>query len=171
MSATELGNGYEPAAVRAALARLLASPPICKSAQLTNFLSFVVEEALAGRGDRIKAYTVATSALGRGETFDPQTDPIVRVEAARLRRALRAYYANGEHDQAIMIELPTGTYTPVFRLLERQGGSAAVRLYESVRAIIVYARQNRHLLLLMGAIALLVSVTVDILEALILRAI
>ena len=50
-------GGADPTAIRAALAQLLASPPFCKSAQLTNFLRFVVEETLAGRGDRIKAYT------------------------------------------------------------------------------------------------------------------
>ena len=68
----------------------------------------MVEETLAGRGDRIKAYTIATAALGRDDNFDPQIDPIVRVEAGRLRQALRQYYAaEGRHDP-IVIDLPVG---------------------------------------------------------------
>ena len=157
--------------VRAALARLLASSPFCKSAQLANFLSFVVEETLAGRGGRIKAYTIATGALGRDETFDPQTDPIVRVEAARLRRALRAYYADGGADEAIVIELPTGAYMPVLRSRRPQRPTALTRLRQSTQelhALVVYARENRRLLLLIFGIAVVVSVIADLVDALIL---
>ncbi len=86
-----------------------------KSGQLASFLRFVVQETLAGRGDRIKAYTIATAALGRDDNFDPQIDPIVRVEAGRLRRALRHYYANEGSSDPVVIDLPVGHYTPVFR--------------------------------------------------------
>ena len=110
-------GGHDPSAIRGALAQLLASPPFCKSAQLANFLRFVVEETLAGRGGRIKAYTIATAALGRDDGFDPQADPIVRVEAARLRRALRDYYADQGRDAPIVIELPIGHYAPSFHRL------------------------------------------------------
>lgn len=162
----EPGKGHDSAAVRAALAHLLDSPPFRKSAQLANFLRFVVEEALAGRGGRIKAYTIATTALGRDETFDPQTDPIVRVEAARLRRALRSYYADGGAADAIMIELPTGTYAPVFRSIRPQRRTAAARLCATVRELAAFARQNRRLLLLIFVVAAAVSVTVEIIEVL-----
>ena len=131
MPESDAKSGHDPAIIRAALAQLLASPPFCKSAQLTNFLRFVVEETLAGRGDRIKAYTIATAALGRDEGFDPQADPIVRVEAARLRRALQNYYADQGRDAPIVIELPTGHYTPSFRAhadqFRRNSTPAAIR--------------------------------------------
>lgn len=161
--------GHEPDAddVRTALAGLIASPPLCKSAQLANFLNFVVEEALAGRGDRIKAYTIATAALGRGETFDPQTDPIVRVEAARLRRALRAYYANGGADDPVVIELPIGTYTPVLRVRQPQHRTALGSLRAAAHELLDYARENRSLLLLIFGIAAAVSVTVELFDILI----
>ena len=123
-------SGHDPATIRAALAQLLASPPFCKSAQLANFLRFVVEETLAGRGGRIKAYTIATAALGRDDGFDPQADPIVRVEAARLRRALRNYYADQGRDAPIVIELPTGHYTPSFHALA--GPSHAMTMRERI---------------------------------------
>src|SRR5215510_5329524 len=100
--------------VRAALERIVASPTFRASTQLAAFLRFVVEAALGGQGDRIKGYTIAVEALGRSADFDPQTDPIVRVEAGRLRRALERYYANGGADDPIAIELPRGSYAPTF---------------------------------------------------------
>jgi hypothetical protein len=159
--------GLDPAVIRATLANLLARPPFLKSTQLANFLHFVVEEALAGRGGRIKAYTIATTALGREDSFDPLTDPIVRVEAARLRRALNAYYADRGANDAIKIELPTGTYTPVFSPQRQQHRPAPKQLRQSGREFVAYARANRHLLLLIFAIAVVVSLTVEILDLLI----
>ena len=164
MLKSESGGGLDPAEVRAALAQLLGSPTFRKSAQLSNFLRFVVEETLAGRGGRMKAYTIATAALGRDEAFDPQSDPIVRVEAARLRRALRAYYANGGADDGVVIELPTGSYAPVFRPLRQQRRSGAARLRDSVHELAACARENRRLLLLFFAIAVAVSVIVELLD-------
>ena len=75
-------------AVRAELHRILASPNFDASERSRNFLAYVVEEALAGRADRIKAYTIATAVFGRDEGFDPQLNSIVRIEAGRLRRWL-----------------------------------------------------------------------------------
>lgn len=103
------------ACIRAALARLVASRAFSQSPQLARFLTFVVEETQAGRGQRIKAYTIATDALGREASFDPQNDPIVRVEAGRLRQALDSYYATGGHDDPVVVELPRGRYVPTFR--------------------------------------------------------
>jgi len=159
----------EPAEIRAALADVLASAPFSKSAQLTNFLRFVVEETLAGRSERIKAYTIATAALGRDETFDPQADPIVRVEAARLRRALRTYYADGGAAQPIVIELPTGTYAPVFRAPERRAATTAGAARKTLDELFAFADTNRRLLLAVFAIAIFVSLTVELLEELVFR--
>jgi hypothetical protein len=96
------------------LTRVLRSPAFRDSLRLASFLKFVVEAALGGKGDRIKSYTIAVEALGRGPAFDPQTDPIVRVEAGRLRNALARYYATTGCDDAILIDMPRGTYVPVF---------------------------------------------------------
>jgi TolB-like protein/Tfp pilus assembly protein PilF len=75
----------------------------------------VVEETLSGRTERIKAYSVATSVFGRDASFDPQTDPIIRIEASRLRRSLERYYLTaGKHDP-VRIEIPKGSYVPTFR--------------------------------------------------------
>src|SRR3954468_43014 len=100
---------------------VLTSPQFRGCPQLVSFLRFVVTTTLDGHGDRLKGYTIAVEALGRGERFDPQSDAIVRVEAVRLRRALARYYAGeGAHD-AVLIELRRGSYVPSLR---RRGGNA-----------------------------------------------
>jgi hypothetical protein len=71
----------------------------------------VVEATLRGASDRIKGYTIAVEALGRADDFDPQADPIVRVEAMRLRRALARYYANGGARDAVVIDVPLALET------------------------------------------------------------
>jgi hypothetical protein len=111
----------DPSAVRAGLDRVVASRPFDTSPKLTSFLRFVVESTLAGRGIRLKGYTIGVEALGRSANFDPQIDPIVRVEAIRLRAALARYYAGaGSHDPVI-IEMPRGHYVAHFRWARRFG--------------------------------------------------
>ena len=105
----------DTANVYAALDRVCASAPFATSRKLTSFLCFVVEATLAGHGDRLKGYTIGVEALGRRESFDPQTDPIVRVEATRLRRALARYYGGEGARDPVVIELPLGNYMPRFR--------------------------------------------------------
>ncbi len=100
-------------AVGAAMARIVASEAFRDSPQLRAFLAYIVKEALAGRAADLKGYSIATQALGRPTSFDPQTDPIVRVQAGRLRQALTEYYAaNPQAD--VVIRLEKGTYAPAF---------------------------------------------------------
>jgi adenylate cyclase len=70
---------------------------------------------LAGRSDQLKGYTIAQEVFGRGEEFDPALDPIVRIEARRLRRALERYYLVAGGRDAVHIDIPKGRYVPVFR--------------------------------------------------------
>ena len=99
-------------AIREQLVRILNSGPFHQSQRRQRFLEYLVNEALAGRGERLKAYNVALEVFERPETFDPITDPLVRIEAARLRDKLREYYGTDGQDDPIHIDLPKGTYTP-----------------------------------------------------------
>ena len=76
-------------AIREQLVRILNSGPFHQSQRRQRFLEYLVNETLAGRGGRLKAYNVALEVFDRPETFDPITDPLVRIEAARLRDKLR----------------------------------------------------------------------------------
>ena len=111
--AIELGD-FPQSQVRDALERVLTSPEFVRSKRISAFLRYVVEETLAGRGDRLKAFTIAMDVYERDESFDPRTDTIVRVEAGRLRRRLKHYYATAGRDDPVHIDLPKGGYTPKF---------------------------------------------------------
>ena len=100
--------------VRAHLGRILRSPDFAAAPQLSNLLEYIVERKLAGEEGSVKAYTIATEALGRGPEFDPQSDPIVRVQARRLRQSLQLYYAGPGASETMRIVLPVGAYVPHF---------------------------------------------------------
>ena len=100
--------------IRQAVSRLLASKGFVRSTRLRALLEYLVEESLAGRGEKIKATTVAIEVFGRDENFDQQADPIVRVEAGRLRQRLAEYYREQGEADPVGIDIPKGGYRPVF---------------------------------------------------------
>jgi tetratricopeptide (TPR) repeat protein len=110
--------------VRAQVARMTASTVFATSPQLRAFLVFVVEAVLRGQDKRLKGYTIGVEVLRRDINFDPQLDPIVRVEATRLRRAIERYYAGPGAQDTILIDLPRGGYAP--RIRWRDSVAAAV---------------------------------------------
>jgi hypothetical protein len=111
-SAPILLNQPNAAAVRAQVERMTASSVFRNSPQLATFLWFIVEAQLRGKGERLKGYTIGVEVLRRDTNFDPQVDPIVRVEATRLRRALERYYGGPGANDTIVISLPRGGYAP-----------------------------------------------------------
>ncbi|HEY3518260.1 MAG TPA: hypothetical protein VGL98_14520, partial [Gammaproteobacteria bacterium] len=110
--------------VRAALERVLASRVFEQAARSSGFLRFVVEQTLAGQGERLKGYTIAVEVFGRPPDFDAQTDPLVRVEAGRLRRRLIEYYADEGRDDPVRLELPRGSYAVVSTHQAAKAGEA-----------------------------------------------
>ena len=108
--------GQEPSAdeIRAALNELLGWPALARSPQLADLLRYVVEKTLRGEAASIKAYSIAVDVLGRPPSFDPQADPIVRVQARRLRALLDEFHASGASRADVQIQLPRGRYVPEF---------------------------------------------------------
>jgi TolB-like protein len=100
--------------IRAELDRVLRSAHFTTSDRNRRFLQYVVEETLAGRAERLKAYTIATVVFGRPDSFDPQMDPVVRMEAGRLRRALERLYLIDGDMGSVQITIPKGRYVPEF---------------------------------------------------------
>lgn len=99
---------------RTQLQRILKSSDFDATARERRFLGYVVEETLSGRASRIKAYSIAVEVFGRDASFDPQTDPIVRIEAGHLRRSLERYYLTAGQADPILITIPKGAYVPTF---------------------------------------------------------
>ena len=104
-----------PDEVRTAVTHIVVSDTFKRSPQLSAFLRYVVDALLNGHSGRIKGYTIGVEVLRRDINFDPQLDPIVRVEATRLRRTLERYYQGPGAADRVMIEIPLGTYVPTFR--------------------------------------------------------
>jgi tetratricopeptide (TPR) repeat protein len=116
-----------PAEIEAALARVLGQMDAGLGGRSRAFLQFIVSESLAGRANRLKAFTIALAVFERDSSFDPQTNSIVRVEATRLRRWLERYYTTVGANDPIIVRIPRGGYAPEF---QRRGnvspaGSAA----------------------------------------------
>ena len=104
------------AEVRQALERIVTQAPFAQSLRLSKFLAYVVEETLAGRGDKIGGYSVGLDVFDKPDDFDPRTDTNVRVEAGRLRRRLDDYYRGLGAEDMVRIIVPKGSYVPRFHV-------------------------------------------------------
>lgn len=114
MLAGQSFSAQDEALIRDELDKILSSKRFVNANRISNLLRYVVEEALAGRRDRIKAFSIAQDVFGRDVNFDQQRDPIVRVEASRLRKCLVNYYQSPGPDSIFLIDIPKGGYAPTF---------------------------------------------------------
>ena len=126
-----MGGAPTEEEVRSQLECVLAHRDFEASARTRQFLQFIVEEALAGHGDRLKGYTIAVEVFGRSPDFDPSLDPIVRIQAGRLRRVLEHYYLVAGGTDPVIISVPKGGYVPAFTRNETASESS-VSAAESV---------------------------------------
>ncbi|MEW9805449.1 tetratricopeptide repeat protein [Mesorhizobium sp. ZMM04-5] len=95
--------------------RILASSEFRASTRRREMLQYLVEETLSGRAHALKGYAIGVSVFRRGEDFDAQSDPVVRLEARRLRRDLASYYVLEGRDNPLRISIPKGHYAPEFQ--------------------------------------------------------
>src|SRR5579872_5654160 len=103
--------------IRRQLERILASKAFRQVDRLQRFLSFIVTETLGGHGDNLKEFLIGVEVFGKESSFDPRMDPIVRVQARRLRARLTRYYREEGRGDEIIIDLPKGGYAPSFQRL------------------------------------------------------
>ena len=115
--ACSLDNSIPRELIVAALEGILASREFRNSPRKRRFVQFVVNETLAGHSDHIKAYTIALDVFDRDASFDPMLDPIVRIQAGRIRRSLERYYDTEGADDRVRITIPKGSYVPYFDLM------------------------------------------------------
>ena len=108
-------NGFSIAELHAQIDKILASREFSHSARMGRFLRFSFDKTLRGEEEELKEYVLGLAVFDRNDEYNPQVDPIVRVEARLLRAKLNRYYeSEGSHDP-ILIEYPKGRYVPVFR--------------------------------------------------------
>src|SRR5678815_1421919 len=116
--------------IRVQARRIQASPHFSRSRTLCRLLDFVVETTLHGKEHELKEYRLGAEVLGRGENFDPRTDPIVRLQAAKLRSRLAEYYAAEGRSDPIVISIPKGAYVPIFTGPADSAGTPQLRATE-----------------------------------------
>lgn len=141
----QLGLVTDPAAVRAQLERLLQHPLFANSKRYPALLAYTVEQTLLGNAPDLKERSIGIEVFGRAPTYDANADPIVRITAGEVRKRLGLYYYDSAHSGELVIELPVGSYVPVFRpagLTEEAspdlgGPEASVPPSESIPAAIV----------------------------------
>jgi TolB-like protein/tetratricopeptide (TPR) repeat protein len=109
----DVGSDFFKESVREHVRRLLQFRGFVHARQLSSLLSYTIEETLAGRGAQIKEITIGIDVFGRPPSFDPRVDPIVRVQATKLRIRLKEYYESEGAGEALRIAFPKGGYVPV----------------------------------------------------------
>ena len=102
------------------LRRVLQSKHFAKAKKKSRFLEFVCDQAFLGNADKLNEYLIGVEVYERGTDFNPQDDPIVRVQAHEIRRALKDYYEEEGKDSPFRLELPPGHYVPVFTRIAAQ---------------------------------------------------
>jgi tetratricopeptide (TPR) repeat protein len=116
-----------PEDVREALAKVLASPDFSSAGRLGPFLAHLVGAALAGETDRLKESVLGVEFFDRGSDYDPRLDPVVRIEARRLRLRLEKYYASEGASDQTRIDLPKGGYIPSFAIAASEAATISRR--------------------------------------------
>ena len=131
--------------VRAQVERILASRIFSRSGRLNRFLRFAVEQALSGCADHLKEQLIGVEVFDRKPDYDPRIDPIVRVEARRLRSKLKAYYASPGRADFLVLAFPKGSYVPTFKCrttLAAEPRIASVEKPSGERSIVVLPFTN-----------------------------
>jgi hypothetical protein len=128
---------------REELRRILQSHYFANAPKRTRFLEFVAEQTLLGNADKLNEYLIGVQVYGRGTDFNPQQDPIVRVQAHEIRRALKKYYEEQGKTSAWQIDLPAGHYVPVFSRADHDEDTAKER-----QRNVAPARRRSHAVLL-----------------------
>ncbi len=100
--------------VRDQLERLLVHPLFSNSKRYPALLAYVVDQTLRGNGPELKERSIGIEVFGRSPAYDANADPVVRITAGEVRKRLTQYYYDSTHDGELVLELPTGSYVPVF---------------------------------------------------------
>lgn len=107
-------NGEARVVILRELDKILDSPPFRGSSRRKEFLSYVVHHSLEGQHEQLKERIIGTEVFHREADYATGDDPVVRVQAGEVRRRLEQYYHTAPLDLPVRIEIPLGSYCPVF---------------------------------------------------------
>ena len=106
----------DPAAIREQLARLLVHPLFANSKRYPALLAYTVDQTLLGNASELKERSIGIEVFARSPNYDANADPVVRITAGEVRKRLSIYYYDSAHSGELIIELPIGSYVPLFRM-------------------------------------------------------
>lgn len=138
--------------VRMQLDRILSSHALAGSDQLKRLLRLTVERKINDQSDLLKEYNLGLEVFQRPPDYDPKVDPIVRVQARRLRAKLDEYYAGEGSGDSLVIRIPRGAYIPAFAL--RPSSAPPTAASPEIRP----GRNTRWIWLAAGGAGILVAV-------------
>jgi adenylate cyclase len=141
-----MSTAIEDQEAKSALELILASEDFVSSPRLADMLTFIVEQTLEGRSAYLKAFNIANHVFGRDESFDAGTDPLVRVQASRMRKAIERYYLTKGAQDRIRISVPKGSYVASFTTAEsdaRHLGAGEQGRTDPTLAVLPFATMDR----------------------------
>ncbi|HEX5733190.1 MAG TPA: hypothetical protein VF131_10170 [Blastocatellia bacterium] len=112
--AEQTHSAFEPDEVRRALENILSSRHFVNAHKKKKFLRLICDFYVEGRAQELNEHILGYDVFGRDSSYNPADDPIVRVFAHEIRKKLEAYYANEGAGDAIRLDIPAGSYQPVF---------------------------------------------------------
>lgn len=118
-------SDVSPSEIQAELEKILASKGFVHSERLSRFLRFTVNRTIQGEAANLKEYLIGIEVFDRNGSYDPRSDPIVRVEAGRLRSKLKEFYETEGRDDPVVIDFQKGSYVPIFKRRERPASQVA----------------------------------------------
>jgi hypothetical protein len=111
-------TSVDAAAIREQVERLLVHPLFANSKRYPALLAYTVEQTLLGNAAELKERSIGIEVFGRSPSYDANADPVVRITAGEVRKRLMQYYYDSTHNGEVVIELPTGSYVPLFHEAE-----------------------------------------------------
>ncbi len=128
-----------PQEVVSELYKVLESETFSKTERLRLFLKFIVQHALATPEQPLKEMTIGIELYAAHQEFDPRISAVVRVDATRLRAKLREYYASEGAADELIIEVPRGSYLPVFSPRTASQGTSSPAVAETAIAVLPFS--------------------------------
>jgi hypothetical protein len=155
-------SGLEAAAIREQLERLLAHPLFANSKRYPALLAYVVDQTLLGNAAELKERSIGIDVFGRSPSYDANADPVVRITAGEVRKRLTQYYYDPAHKGELVVELPIGSYVPLFPVAERHEEVVVAPIAEPETqaavpppAPVVAAYPSRRMKILLAGVVLL----------------
>jgi len=114
-SAVRLNDLPDAQACWALLERVAASAQLRRSARLQELLFYIGKRYLKDGCDKVHEQEIGAKVFKRPESYDTSFDNIVRTNVSDLRKRIEAYFHSEGVREPLIVEIPRGGYTPVFR--------------------------------------------------------